>query len=114
MFNKCKKFEVGPILNFKISKIVYLYGTLNDTTIKIYEGLDSTEYFHEYIDNIFIPTDWYSNDYIYSGDISNIKYIIGEGLNFDIRCYDETWEFYKVLLDFIENFSIGDIFLIKE
>ncbi len=130
MFNNYKyKFEVGPTLNFKINKIVYVYNTLNDTTIKVYEGLDSTEYFHEYTDDIFIPTDWYSNDYIYSGDISNVKYIVNEGLNyrignqltfieqmgtilnFNVKCYDETWVFYKVLLDFIENFAVGDVFI---
>lgn len=36
---------------------------------------------------------------------------MGTILNFNVKCYDETWVFYKVLLDFIENFAVGDVFI---
>ena len=31
-------------------------------------------------------------------------------LNFELNSYDESYEIYKVLLDFMESMAIGDIF----
>jgi len=31
-------------------------------------------------------------------------------LNFELRDYDETYIIFKILLDFIESLSVGDIF----
>lgn len=35
-------------------------------------------------------------------------------LNFDVADYDGIYIIYKVLIDFIENYSVGDVFLKSE
>lgn len=37
---------------------------------------------------------------------------LGENLNFNINDYDGVYILFKVLVDFIENYSLGDVFLI--
>jgi hypothetical protein len=31
-------------------------------------------------------------------------------LNFELNCYDQSYLIYKILLDWIESFTVGDIF----
>jgi hypothetical protein len=45
--------------------------------------------------------------------IGNIfKFEVSQGLNFNINDFDGIYILFKVLVDFIENYSFGDVFLI--
>lgn len=41
-----------------------------------------------------------------------LSFSISSGLNFEIADYDGMYVLFKVLIDFIENYSVGDVFTI--
>jgi hypothetical protein len=97
-------------LNFIVKKIIYKYDTIViDEEDK--DELDSSEYLIEDDDNKFIETDVKSLDYLYIADSDLRIENVSRMLNFTIKDYDGTFIIYKVLLDFMEDYAVGDIFL---